>query len=441
MNKHYDIVIIGAGPGGYETALYAKENGLSVALIEEKKLGGTCLNCGCIPTKTYYTACKYIHDIKKMNSFGFETNYSFDFSKMREKKDNIVLELSKGIEFLLNSAHIDLYSGRGIITDNTNTITTIKVNDDILSCNNCIIATGSEPVKDIIINGNKAITSEELLSLNELPKSLTIIGGGVIGIEMATIFANFGTKVEVVEMMDTILPTLDSDISKRIQLSLSKIGIKFHVKSIVKEIIDKNSILIIEKEKEQIITSDYILLSVGRKARVDVFENVNIETCKRGFVTNDYFETSIPHIYAIGDCNGKNMLAHYATYSGYKVINKILNKNDNINLSLTPSAVFTLPEIALIGLTEKEAKEKNISYTVKKLSFRQNGKALSMDEKDGFIKTLISDDEIIGMCICGPAAPDLIHEISILLNKNIKISEFKEYVFAHPTLSEILKLI
>lgn len=441
MNKHYDIVIIGAGPGGYETALYAKEKGLSVALIEEKKLGGTCLNCGCIPTKTYYTACKYIHDIKKMNSFGFETNYSFDFSKIREKKDNVVLELSKGIEFLLNSAHIDLYNGRGIITNNIKGTITIKVNDDILSCNNCIIATGSEPVKDIIANGNKAITSEDLLSLNELPKSLTIIGGGVIGIEMATIFASFGTKVEVIEVMDTILPTLDSDISKRIQLSLSKIGIKFHVKSIVKEIVDKNSVLIIKKEKEQTITSDYVLLSVGRKARVDVFENINIEICKRGFVTNDYFETSIPNIYAIGDCNGKNMLAHYATYSGYKVINKILNKNDNINLSLTPSAVFTLPEIALIGLTEKEAKEKNIAYTVKKLSFRQNGKALSMDEKDGFLKALISDDEIIGMCICGPSASDLIHEISILLNKNIKVSEFKDYVFAHPTLSEILKLI
>ena len=168
---------------------------------------------------------------------------------------------------------------------------------------------------------------------------------------------------------------------------------------------------------------------------------MNIETNKKGFKINDYFETSVSNIYAIGDCNGKNMLAHYATYSGYKVVNKILNKNDNINLSLTPSAVFTFPEIASIGLTEKQAKENNIVYTVKKLSFRQNGKALAMDEKDGFLKAIISDDEIIGMCICGPAAADLIHEIGILLNEHIKISRFKDYVFAHPTLSEILKLI
>lgn len=441
MNKHYDLIIIGAGPGGYETALYAKENGLSVALIEENKLGGTCLNCGCIPTKTYYTAAKYIHDIEKMASFGFETNYSFAFDKIKEKKENVVLELGKGIEYLINNSKVDLYNGKGIITDKLDGIIKIKVNDDILFCDHCIIATGSEPVKGIIPNGDLAITSEDLLSLNKLPKSLTIIGGGVIGIEMATIFASLGTKVEVIEMMDNILPMLDSDIAKRIQLSLSKIGIKFHVKSIVNRIIDKNSVEVIEKGNPQIITSEYILLSVGRKARVDVFENLNIETNKKGFKINDYFETSVSNIYAIGDCNGKNMLAHYATYSGYKVVNKILNKNDNINLSLTPSAVFTFPEIASIGLTEKQAKENNIVYTVKKLSFRQNGKALSMDEKDGFLKAIISDDEIIGMCICGPAAADLIHEIGILLNEHIKISRFKDYVFAHPTLSEILKLI
>lgn len=460
MNKHYDVIIIGAGPGGYETALYASSSGLKVALIEENKLGGTCLNCGCIPTKTYYSASKYIHEINKMNSFGFETNYKFDFSKIKEKKDNVVLELHKGIEFLLKNANVDLYYGKGIITS-TNTVKINSISEDIQSSSddiqsssddiqssdiliqsdNIIIATGSSPVKDILPNGNLTISSTELLNLDKLPDSLTIIGGGVIGIEMATIFNSLGTKVEVMEMMDNILPNLDSDVSKRIQLSLSKLGIKFHVKSIVNQIIDKNSIEIKEKDNLKIITSDYILLSVGRKACTDVFENIEIKTNKKGFIVNEYFETSIPNIYAIGDCNGINMLAHFATYSGYKVIDKILKKDNKINLSLCPSAIFTFPEVAMLGLTEKMAKEANIEYEVKKVSFRQNGKALSMDEKDGFIKALLSEDEIIGICICGPNASDLIHEVNILMNNHIKLHEFKDYVYAHPTLSEILKLI
>lgn len=446
MNKHYDLIIIGAGPGGYETALYASSSGLKVALIEENKLGGTCLNCGCIPTKTYYSASKYIHEVNKMNAFGFETIYKFDFSKIKEKKDNVVLELHKGIEFLLKNANVDLYYGKGIITS-ANTVKINSISDDIQSsdiliqADNIIIATGSSPVKDILPNGNLTISSTELLNLDKLPDSLTIIGGGVIGIEMATIFNALGTKVEVVEMMDNILPNLDSDVSKRIQLSLSKLGIKFHVKSIVNQIIDKNSIEIKEKDNLKIITSDYILLSVGRKANTDVYENIEIKTNKKGFIVNEYFETSTPNIYAIGDCNGINMLAHFATYSGYKVIDKILNKDNKINLSLCPSAIFTFPEVAMLGLTEKMAKEANIAYEVKKVSFRQNGKALSMDEKDGFIKALISDDEIIGICICGPNASDLIHEVNILMNNHIKLHDFKDYVYAHPTLSEILKLI
>lgn len=446
MNKHYDLIIIGAGPGGYETALYASSSGLKVALIEENKLGGTCLNCGCIPTKTYYSASKYIHEVNKMNAFGFETNYKFDFSKIKEKKDNVVLELHKGIEFLLKNANVDLYYGKGIITS-TNTVKINSISDDkqssdiLIQSDNIIIATGSSPVKDILPNGDLTISSTELLNLDKLPDSLTIIGGGVIGIEMATIFNALGTKVEVVEMMDNILPNLDSDISKRIQLSLSKLGIKFHVKSIVNQIIDKNSIEIKEKDNLKIITSDYILLSVGRKANTAVYENIEIKTNKKGFIVNEYFETSTPNIYAIGDCNGVNMLAHFATYSGYKVINKILNKDNKINLSLCPSAIFTFPEVAMLGLTERMAKETNIAYEVKKVSFRQNGKALSMDEKDGFIKALISDDEIIGICICGPNASDLIHEVNILMNNHIKLYDFKDYVYAHPTLSEILKLI
>lgn len=434
----FDITIIGAGPGGYETAIYAAQKGLKVALIEEHELGGTCLNCGCIPTKTYYAAAKHLANNKKMESYGITTQTSFELSKLYERKEMIVEELKKGISFLINKYDITLIKGRGYILSPNK----VLVNNQEIDTKNIILATGSNPLTGIITGDEYALSSNDILNMTKLPQSMVIIGGGVIGIEMASIFSYFGTKVEVIEMENTILPMFDVDVSKRLQVLLSKIGIKFHLKSIVNKIIDKNTIEIKEKENLNIIKSDCILMAVGRKANINnLFPSELIKINSKGIITNDGFQTNIPNIYAIGDCNGKVQLAHYATYSGYSVIDKIINKPSSTDFNLIPSCVFTFPELSQIGLTEKKVKEQGINYEVKKISYRSNGKALSMNEGEGFMKFILSDDKIIGATICGENASDLIHEISILMNKNITINDFKNMIFAHPTLSELLKEI
>lgn len=438
MFKHYDLVIIGGGPGGYETAIYAKEKGLNVCLIEKSELGGTCLNCGCIPTKTYYSCVKNLEGLNKMSTYGVNFNYTLDYQKLYEKKNQIISDLKKGIENKLSKLNVDIIKGTGkIINENI-----VKVNDELLEADYIIIATGSSPLTNIIENDNYAISSEDLLDLKQLPKSLTIIGGGVIGIEMASIFNKLGTKVEIVEMADTILPSLDSDISKRMQSFLSKQGIKIYTKAKVNKFINKNSIEINIKDEIVMLDAEYILMAIGRKANTDavlsLYEGFKpIDYTRRGFTVNSDFQTSISNIYAIGDCNGKNMLAHYATYSGYHVINKILNITSNINS--IPACIFTFPEISTCGKTERECKDNNINYEVRKVMYGQSGKALAMNETEGFVKAIISDGRLIGATMIGECATEIIHEASIIIDKAISQNEVRQMVFAHPTLSEIFK--
>ncbi len=434
----YDIVIIGAGPGGYETALYAAKNGLKVALIEENEIGGTCLNCGCIPTKTYYAAAKHLFNISKMNSYGITSQVEFELSKLVKRKEEVVEELKKGILFLIDKSNIDFIKERGYILSPHK----VLVNAEELEAQNIIIATGSKPLTGIIPGDEFALTSNDILNMTELPQSIAIIGGGVIGIEIASIFACFGTKVEVIEIQSNILPMFDDDVSKRLRVLLSKIGVKFHLKSTINKIIDKNTLEIKEKDNLNIMKTDCILMAIGRKPNIqDIFPEELISVDKKGIITNEFFQTNISNIYAIGDCNGKMQLAHYATYSGYYVIDKILNKPSFTNFNLVPSCVFTFPELSKIGLTESEAQNQGLTYEVKKISYRSNGKALSMNEGEGFIKLIISDNVILGVTICGENSSDLIHELSILMNKNILLEEFNKMIFAHPTLSELLKNI
>ena len=446
--EKYDIAIIGGGPGGYETALYADKLNLKVCLIEENEIGGTCLNRGCIPTKTLYHFAKEINSFNKLSLY-FNNNLEkldVNYEMIYQKKEQVLADLKNGINFLIDKSNIDLIKGHGKIINN-NTIHIINNKDinnkdiEIINANNIIIATGSSPLKGIIEGDSYAITSDELLNMQTLPKSLLIIGGGVIGIEMASIFAKFGVNVEVVEMCDTILPNIDKDVSKRLTSYLQKIGVKFHLKSTIDRIIDENTIEIKTKNETKILKSQYILMSVGRRININNLfdDNINIDINKKGIIVNDDFETNIPNIYAIGDVNGKLMLAHYASSSGKKVIDKIINKENFTNFALCPSCVFTFPEVAFIGKKEDDLKKDNIDYKTLKSMYRANGKALSMDETDGYIKCLIQGDKLLGVSIIGEGASDIIHQAAILMNNNVKISEFKDYIYAHPTLSEVFK--
>lgn len=437
-----DIIIIGAGPGGYELALKASKSGLSTLLIEKDNVGGTCLNYGCIPTKSYYQNAKILNEVKKAEIFGITGDFSFDFNETYKRKEKVVSDLIKGIEYLLNKQNVELVKGTAKIVDKNS----VQVNDTIYEAKNIVIATGSSSVRLNLpgFNLEGVIDSTDLLSLQSVPEKLVIIGGGVIGIEMATIFATFGSEVEVIEMCDTILPILDLEISKRLQSYLKQNKIKIHTKSKVTSINkleDSEQLIIhyIEKEKEETTTASKVLLSIGRKPNLDNLglDEVGIVYNKKGIVTDDNFKTNIDNIYAIGDVTGKTMLAHSATYSGYHVLNNILGVKDKIKFNIVPSCVFTFPELASIGLTEEEAKNMNIDYKVSKSMYRASGKAVAMNEVEGFIKVIVSNEKIIGVHIIGYDASNLISQVLPLINENISIVNIKDYIFAHPTLAEI----
>ena len=432
--KEYDVIIIGAGPGGYETALYAKEHNLSVLLVEKDKLGGTCLNRGCIPTKTYNAIAKEINDLKKASDVGLDVNYNFDFSKAKQRKDKVVEELVNGINFLINKSGIELINGCAKLVDKN----TVKVSDETYFGKNIIIATGSSNLNTIIKGSENALDSTSLLDLETLPNNLAIIGGGVIGVEMASIFNTFGVNVTIFEGLDSILANIDKELSRRISSYLTRAGIKINTKTLVEEI--KNGSIVYQKNNEKFEESfDKILLAIGRCPNIkDIgLDEVGIEYTKKGIITDDNFKTNVDNIYAIGDCNGKTMLAHYASYSGMVAVDNILG-NDTKKYPC-PSAIFSIPEIASVGLTEEELKSQGIEYKANKVMYRSNGKALALNETEGFIKTLIVDDKLVGCHIIGYDASTLIHEAMLLMNCDVNCSAAKKFIFAHPTLSELFK--
>lgn len=424
----YDIAIIGGGPGGYELAINAYNQGLSVLLIEQDKLGGVCLNSGCIPTKTLYQAAS----IYSMNgsAYGITCNNKIDYSKTIEYKDKIVFDLRKSIESSLKG--IDLVSGVGDIIDKNH----VQVNDNIYETKYIVIATGSKVIK--IPGFEDDLYSYDILNLKELPKKLAIIGGGVIGIEMASIFSKLGVEVTVIEMSDRIIPNFDRDISKRLHSYLKNDNINFYLNSVAIKVKDK---LIVKNDKGQFdIEYDKILVCVGRRANLSInnLDKLGIQYNNQGIIVDDNFRTSIRNIFAIGDVIGKNMLAHYAIYSGKQVLNTILAKEEQIDFGVVPSCVFSFPEVSMVGLSEVFLADNNIDYKVIKHLYRANGKAQAMNETDGYIKLLIKDDLIIGCSIIGYSSSILIHEVAIFIEQKIKISEIKNIIHAHPTLSELI---
>lgn len=446
-----DLLIIGSGPGGYRTASYAAKNGLHVTIIEKDQLGGTCLNAGCIPTK----CLAHDAEVRIAALSSFDTLPPLDFVKVMERKNGVLSQLREGINTLLNQPNINLIKGEAhFVSDHI-----VEVGDRKIEAKNIIIATGSQAKLPPFINREdylnsptlkrSVVTSTELLSIEKLPERLIIIGAGVIGMEFASAFAAFGCQVVVVEYMKECLPMIDSDIAKRLRKMLEKRGVTFYMQSAVEKVIPPTEednvdtvVVFNKKDKEIKLEADLVLIATGRQPNVmDIgLDSTNIEYSLKGIPVDKNMETNINGVYAIGDVNARQMLAHAATFQGFRAVNHILSKQDNIRLEIMPSAIFTYPEAACVGKTEEQCKEAGINYTIRKGFYRSNGKALSMNETEGMIKILIGEDGLIlGGHAYGSHSADLIQELSALMNRDTTLDEICDIIHIHPTLSEILQ--
>ncbi len=434
---HNDLLIIGAGPGGYETAVYAAQKGLQVTIIEGGRLGGTCLNCGCIPTKSL------VHDAEKA---AYASDKAAAFATAMARKNEVINGLRDGVGSLMHAPGITLVEGLASFKDSK----TVVANGEEYTADNIIIATGSTakipPIPGIRLDDGtrnpRVVNAEQLLDLETLPQRLCIVGAGVIGMEMASVFRSFGTEVTVVEFLKECLPAVDSEIAKRLRKVLEKKGIKLEVNSGVQRIDDNKVVFANNKTgKEGTVEADIILVATGRQARVDGLnvDAAGIQTGRTGILVDDDFLTTAPNIYAIGDVNGRQMLAHAATFQGYHAVNHILGKADNIRFDIMPSAVFTRPEAAAVGLSEDACKAQGIACTIQKAMYRANGRARAMEETEGLLKIIYNPDgQIIGCHAFGADCSAIIQEISALMNLGITREHLADIIHIHPTLSEII---
>lgn len=442
---HSDLIIIGAGPGGYETALTAAKRGLNVTLFEASELGGTCLNEGCIPTKCLCRNAEVLTQFKEGEKFGIDDfEFSFDFSKVMERKNEVISTLREGIASLMKTTKVNVVNAFASFKDSK----TIVANNEEYTADNIIIATGSVS-KSLPIEGANSdfvMNSTDLLNIDHIPESLTIVGGGVIGMEFASIFNAMGSKVTVIEFMKQILPPFDSDIAKRLKQNLSKKGIEILTSAGVKKI-EKNvqgEIITTYESKgktAEIISTD-ILMAVGRAPKVEGLnlEAAGIEYSPRGIVVNESMQTNVEGIYAIGDVNARMMLAHVATYQGIRALNTIEGKNDDIDFTNVPSAVFTQPECGMVGLTEDQCKANGLSIKTGQSFFRANGKALALGEPDGLCKLIFNSEDmsLIGAHIMGVQAADLAQQAADLIARKTTHKQLCEIIFGHPTVSEVI---
>lgn len=424
-----DIIIIGSGPGGYRTAGYALQQGKQVVIIEKAEAGGTCLNSGCIPTKCL------AHDA--------EANAS-DFPAAAERKRNVMNQLRQGIEQLLSAPGITLVRGEATFKD----ARTVTVDGIDYEADDIIIATGSSskmpPVEGI--DNPRVITSTEALNFQTLPAEIVIIGAGVIGMEFASILSRFGAKVSVIEYLKECLPVIDKDIAKRVRKQMEKLqGVTFYMDSAVKAINDNEVVFVSNKNGKETrleCPACPVLIATGRKPNIEGLnlEAAGVEYSPKGITVNDNMLTSVPHIYAIGDVTGRQILAHAATFMGFRAVNAIVGKADRIRFDIMPSAIFTYPEAAAVGLTEDQCKQQGIECRALKGYYRANGKALAIDEPEGMVKLVAgADGKILGCTSYGAHSADIVQEVTAYMNCNATVADIADSVHIHPTLSEILQ--
>ncbi len=442
-DKNFDVIVIGGGPAGYIAAIKASQLGGRVALIEKDVLGGTCLNRGCIPTKAYLKSAEIIHGIRKANKRGINisnSEISIDMAVAVKNKNKAVKKLTSGVGMLLKSNNVVVYKGTGILSGPGKV--TID-NKDILSGKSVILAGGSEAVKLNIpgINAKGVLTSDQILDIEEVPESLLIIGGGVIGVEIGMIFSSFGSRVTIVELDNKILPFMDKDVSSAIEASLKQQGVEIITAKSVKKMNEVPSGVQVELNDDSKAEYSKVLLSIGRKADLSCIGNQPLLIEKGKIVVNEYMETSMPGVYAPGDINGKKMLAHSAFKMGeYAAVHALEGKKPEFDaLRYVPSVVYTIPEAAGVGLTEDEAlKRGNISIGNFPLS--ANGKALVSDASEGFVKVIADPvyGEILGVHIVGAGASEIINEAASLMSMEITVNELAEIIHGHPSVSEAL---
>ena len=440
-----DLIIIGAGPGGYETALAAAKRGKDVILFEGENLGGTCLNAGCIPTKCMCKNAEILSQFKEADKFGIDDfTFQFDFSKVIERKNEVITTLRSGIEAMMTQAKVKVINEFASFKD----ASTVMAGGEEYTADDIIIATGSVSRSLPIPGADLAcvMSSTELLNIDHVPESLTIVGGGVIGMEFASIFNAMGSKVTVVEFMKQILPPFDADIAKRLKQSLSKKGIEILTSTAVKNIEQNSDYEIVTtyecKGKEATITSSDILMAVGRAPRLEGLnlENAGVEFTPRGISVDDMMRTNVPHIYAIGDVNARMMLAHVASFQGIRALNAIEGKEDTIDFSIVPSAVFTVPECGMVGKTQEQCKAEGIEIRIGTSFFRANGKSLALGEPEGLCKLIFRADDmtLVGAHIMGVQAADLAQQAADLMSRGTTLSHMEDIIFGHPTVSEVL---
>jgi dihydrolipoamide dehydrogenase len=445
-----DIIVIGGGPGGYVAAIRASQLGAKVTLIEKGKLGGTCLNVGCIPTKVLLQTAEVYSEFKSSQAMGLKlSSVEVDWDVLQIRKASVVNQLVDGVYGLLASNKVELIEGSAEIIDKNRIRVEKKDGSSInLEAGGIIIASGSSPVIPPIdgISLDGVIDSTMALSLEKLPKKMIIIGGGVIGVEFATIFNSLGCDVSIVEMLPYILPPIDREIADILQGKLTEEGIHIYNEAEVLSIEKTEKGLsanILMNGNEFSVEGENILVSVGRRANTDGLnlQAVGVDTRNGCILVNDRMETNIQGIYAIGDCNGRNMLAHVASRQGEIAAENLMEIDSIMDCSIVPACVYTKPELASVGLTEEQAIQKEIGYKVGKLPLIANGKSIIMNEYTGLIK-IIADKkygEILGVHILGPRATELIAEGALALRLEATIDEIISTIHAHPTVSEALK--
>ncbi|RPA69888.1 dihydrolipoyl dehydrogenase [Cyclobacteriaceae bacterium YHN15] len=450
----YDLIVIGSGPGGYVAAIRAAQLGMKTAIIEKyPTLGGTCLNVGCIPSKALLDSSEHYHNAAHtFKTHGINlSNLKVDLKQMIARKEEVVKQNVDGIQFLMKKNKIDVHQGLGSFVDkNTVKVTKDDGSSSTIQGKNIIIATGSKPASlpFIKIDKERIITSTEALKMKEVPKHLIVIGGGVIGMELGSVYGRIGAKVSVVEFMDSLIPSMDKTMGKELQKSLKKLGFDFYLKHKVTSVENKGKEVIVKAEnsKGEIVElkGDYVLVSIGRRPYTDGLnaEAAGVKVNERGQVeVDDHLRTNIPHIYAIGDVVKGAMLAHKAEEEGTFVAEVIAGQKPHINYLLIPGVVYTWPEVAAVGYTEEQLKEKGIKYKTGKFPFMASGRARASMDTDGLVKVLADaeTDEILGVHMIGPRTADMIAEAVVAMEFRASAEDIARMSHAHPTYTEAFK--
>ncbi len=446
MENVFDIIVIGAGPGGYVAAIKSAKMGFKTAIVEERRVGGTCLNRGCIPTKAMLHASSLYRELKESERFGiFSSNIGFEYGKIMEYKTDTVNKLCQGVEQLLKSNKVTLIQGKAVLEKDRTVTVTSDSNTEIYKADKIVLATGSKPSLLPIpgIDSEGVMTSDDLFNLTEAPESLVIIGGGVIGVEFASIFSSLGTKVTILEALPNILGNIDKDITQNLKLILKKRGVDIHT-SVKVQKIEKNGNELIctytEKEKDIEIKGQYVLCAAGRIPNTDGLfgEGVSISMERGRVITNEGFKTDIDGVYAIGDLIKGMQLAHLASAQGICLIEELAGHERSIDLSIVPSCIYTEPEIAVVGMSEAEAKEKGISIKTGKFIMTANSKSVISQEERGFIK-IIADEktkEVLGAHMMCARATDMIGEFGNAIANRLTVPQLLKAMRAHPTYNE-----